>query len=96
MGAAFGVMDSSLKQSHPQIQVGDLVAICAKDGYDAIKSRGIGLVIEVTPLFYREPQTWDRKTFEPVRTDRLRVLWTSGIKTYEPAGCLTSVSKIKR
>ena len=44
-------------------------------------------------MFYNEPNTYHKETFEPVKVDRMRVLWTSGLKTYEPASCLIRIAK---
>lgn len=82
-------------RSHPQIQVGDLVSICSSTILHTNKNGGdVGLVIDVRPMFYNEPKTYHTKTLEPVRIDRVSVLWTSGAKTFEPANCLITVAKI--
>jgi len=83
------------KRSHPQIQVGDLVAICSNTILYTNKGEDVGLVLEISPMFYNEPQSFHTDTFEPVRVDRINVLWTTGAKTFEPANCLITISKIK-
>ena len=90
-------MSSSLTQpSHPQIQVGDLVVICASTILYTNKEADVGVVLAISPLFYNNPQTFHRDTFEPVRTDRIKVVRTNGAQTYEPANCLKIISKIKK
>ena len=86
-------MSSSPKPSHPQIQVGDLVAICPHTIIYTNKDGDVGLVLDIEPLFYNEPKSYHVETFEPVRIDRVRVLWSNGIKTYEPANCLRKITK---
>ena len=90
-------MSSSQTQAHhPQIQVGDLVAICSHTIlYTSMKGE-VGVVVAIAPQFYNEPQTYHRETFEPVMTDRVEVLWSSGQKTFEPANCLKRIAKIKK
>ncbi len=86
-------MSSSLKPAQPQIQVGDLVAICSHTILFTRRDGDVGLVLGIDPLFYNEPKTYHVDTFEPVRIDRVWVMWSSGIKTYEPANCLTKITK---
>jgi len=86
----------SPKQSHPQIQVGDLVVICSSTVLYSNKDGDVGVVISISPMFYNQPQQYHRDTFEPVRVDRVRVRWTNGLTTYEPANCLMRISKINK
>ena len=85
------------QRSHPQIQVGDLVVICSSTVlFKNLHKGDVGVVIEIEPRFYNQPKSYYRETFEPVTIDRMRVAWTSGAKTYEPANCLKKIKEIKK
>lgn len=78
------------------MQVGDLVAICSQTIFQSDKDGDVGIVVEVEPKFYTKPKTYHLESFEPVRVDRVRVQWSNGERTYEPANCLKTISEIKK
>jgi len=87
------------------IEVGDLVALRSSsilytNSGDDFK---VGLVVEVRHSFYRDPEDLPAmidislpENNGILMIDRIRVMWSSGRFTYEPASILESIAKAQK
>ena len=96
---------SRRNKTRESIEVGDLVTL--RSSYILYASAAddfkLGLVVEIRNSFYRDPEDLPAmvdislpENHGVLMIDRIRVMWSSGRFTYEPASILEVIQKHKK